>query len=78
MRKLKRPDGIVVERGGAYTAHFFEDGKCIDHDSDFRGYDGKICFEYPNHGRTTRWYTERAAPRWLLAMWRDAVGGSHA
>ena len=72
-RKLKRPDGVVVEEFVTSSWHFFEGGKLVLHNNDPEGYyTGRIHFRYPG-GETTRWYTEQSAPKWLRALWDEAT-----
>jgi hypothetical protein len=69
---MKRPDGMLVEESFASTAHMFEDGKLIAHDSDFSEYTGRFYWEHPD-GKRTRWYNERSAPQWLLALYYEST-----
>ena len=72
-RRLKRPDGTVIEEFMTASCHLFEGGKLVLHDSDPEGdYTGRFCFRYPD-GRMTRWYTRGSAPRWLRALWEEAT-----
>lgn len=79
-RKLRRPDGAVIEEYVTSSCHVFEDGRLIyrDHNPAEGGaYTGRFCFRHAD-GRLTRWYTEPSAPRWLLALWREATGAREA
>ena len=101
MRKLKRPEGDVIEEGVAYSIHFFDNGKCVGRDHDFSDYTGRFCFKFRKISmdaspllrrgkatvmaenteidrKTTRWYIEKTAPKWLLALYLEAMGADHA
>jgi len=74
MRKLKRPDGELHEEYVVIGCHFFERGILTGHDHDWTlgDYTGRFMFQHKN-GDSTRWHTEHTAPKWLLAMYREAV-----
>jgi hypothetical protein len=74
-RKLKRPDGAVIEEYITSSWHIFEDGRLLCHDNDASDgrYTGRFRFRHTD-GRLTRWYTERSAPQWLRALWLEATG----
>jgi len=74
-RKLKRPDGMILEEFVASSAHIFENGKltCHDHSLENGEYTGRFAFLYKDTQRTTRWYTRKSAPKWLLAMYRESI-----
>lgn len=73
-RKLKQPDGWLLEEYITVGAHLINGGQLIvgDHDSDCGHYTGRFAFEYAD-GRTTRFYTKKSAPKWLLAYYKLAV-----
>lgn len=72
-RKLKRPDGVVVEEFVIDARHTFHGGRLIAHSNEPEGYyTGRIYFLYPD-GSETRWYTVRSAPQWLRALWEEAT-----
>ena len=76
-RSLKRPDGMLIEEFIASTAHCFESGQLTDRDNspEYGDYSGRFFFQYAD-GKTTRWYTEKSAPQWLLALYREAIEAS--
>lgn len=76
MVKLKTPDGILVEEYKTVSSHLFKNGKIIirDHDSTNGEYTGRFWFEYAD-GSTTRIYTKRTAPKWLLSFYNKATSG---
>jgi hypothetical protein len=73
MKRMKRPDGAVVEEFITSSWHVFEDGKLVfrDHDPSDGGYTGRFCFKYKN-GKYTPWYTEKTAPKWLAELYEEA------
>ena len=75
-RKLKQPDGWLCEEYITESAHLFEGGELQGHDNDAsRGYyTGRFRFDYSPE-RSTRWYTVKTAPKWLLAYYQDALRG---
>ncbi len=71
-------DGMVVEEFVTSTTHLYDkrNGSWM-HDSDpsFGDYTGVFWFQYRD-GKCTRRYTEKTAPKWLLALFRDAISSS--
>lgn len=74
MRKLKRPEGAVVEEFVCSSWHQFEGGKLSFHDNSPEGgeYTGVFWFEFKG-GKITRRYTKKTAPAWLLALYNEAT-----
>lgn len=72
----KRPDGWVMEEYVTTPNHLFADGELLGHDADpGQGiYTGIFWFEYLE-GTTTRRYSYKTAPKWLLALHKEATGG---
>lgn len=75
-RRLKRPDGEVVEEVLGYTAHLFLDGEMVlgptGHNNTPGDYTGRFSFTFSG-GEQTRWYTKSTAPKWLLALYVEAT-----
>lgn len=73
-RKLKRPDGELNEEFHTATTHLFENGELTMNESDADGgsYTGRFWFEFKN-GKVTRLYTTDNAPKWLLALYYEAI-----
>jgi len=75
MMAPKRPDGYVVEEFTTTGAHCFEGGELVDHILDDNGtYTGIFWFEWFD-GRPTRRYSRKTAPKWLLALYEEAING---
>ena len=77
MRKLKRPDGWLIEEYITTGGHLFEGGELKGHDSaaDDGEYTGRFCFMFKGN-RYTRWYTRATAPKWLLAYYEEATSSA--
>lgn len=74
MRKLKRPDGAVIEEFITASWHNFEGGKLTSHDNSPEGdYTGRFGFWFMKSKKYTRWYTKKTAPKWLLALYDEAT-----
>jgi len=74
-RRLKRPDGTVIEEFVTASQHVFHGGKLVGHINEPEGdYTGRVCFRYPD-GRMTRWYTAKTMPKWLRALWDEVALG---
>lgn len=73
-RKLKRPDGAICEEFIAFSSHHFSNGKLTHRVQDTADgeYTGRFFFRHKD-GRCTRRYTEKTAPKWLLALYREAI-----
>lgn len=67
---MKRPNGILVEECAADVSHYLEGGQWIGHDEAVGLYTGRFCFHFAD-GRCTRWYTQKTAPAWLLALYHE-------
>ena len=69
MRKLKRPDGELIEEYLCVTSHLFEEGVLLGSDSDSSQgeYTGRFFFKFSD-GHCSRNYTRKTAPRWLRVM----------
>ena len=61
---MKTPDGYLVEEYTTEAAHYFVDGELLDHVLDGEELTGRFRFDFAD-GRSTRWYTEKSAPKWL-------------
>lgn len=74
-RKLKRPDGAVVEEFVCSSTHYVEGGKCVGHCNETLSgdYTGVFWFEFPD-GRFTKRHTVKTAPKWLLALYYECTG----
>jgi hypothetical protein len=78
MKKLKRPDGYLIEEYITHSIHCFENSDISFHDNDptWGDYSNRFCFEFRKGGKTvrsTKWYTKKTAPKWLLAMYLEAT-----
>lgn len=72
-RKLKRPDGALIEEFVTSTVHVFQDGEYAMSNSVPEGeYTGVFWFEHVD-GRATKRYTRGTAPKWLSAFYDEAA-----
>lgn len=80
-RKLKRPDGWLCEEYIAAGGHLIEGGEwakysddspITDHSASEGEYTGRFWFQYLD-GCCTRRYTQKTAPKWLLALYLEAT-----
>ncbi len=73
MRKLKTPEGELFEEFMTASIHRFSDGeigKNSLHENEGGEYTGRFWFEFTN-GKTTSIFTEKTAPKWLLAYYKQ-------
>lgn len=82
--RLRRPDGELIEEfaliahwfAGLTTpiTHLFEGGELVQRGDRREGvYTKRFCYKHAADGRRTRWYTERSAPKWLLALYQEVT-----
>lgn len=76
-RKLKRPNGVLVEEMVFPFRHIFKDGLFVESGFDVSeaDYTGRFSFNFFDDGgsyiKKTKWYTKNTAPKWLLAIYLE-------
>lgn len=73
-KRCAHPNLTLTEEATAFTAHFWENGRIIGHETDYGDYTGRVHVACRDCG-LDRWYsTYKARPAWV---WRrcEAVMG---